>query len=271
MTSLRVYALVVAASLCLVPVASGQKTAARRWAVVVGNNLGTGERPPLRYAEADADRFARVLLEIGNVAPADVTVLEGASADRLEQAFADVRERIVDACHSAAMLRVGGRPAPSFAIDVDVQLTTAARRPACWRSRRGGTKSGPGRAASFSKAGSRSRAASKAGSIGAIWPPPRQRPGWEVTRTASGAPPRATAFVRATDAELARKVAAELAAAGVEIAPESRAGWTIELFGGPTELTARIARLGRKAVREIRLAVDEPVGEQLVRHLRGAE
>nr|WP_225937807.1 caspase family protein [Myxococcus sp. RHSTA-1-4] len=49
----------------------------RRLAVLVGHNVGSGERPPLRYAEADAAKLASVLTELGDVAPSDLLVLQG--------------------------------------------------------------------------------------------------------------------------------------------------------------------------------------------------
>jgi len=50
-----------------------------RWAVVAGNNLGGEQRIPLRFAEQDARRVARVLTELGRFAPGRVQILLGKS------------------------------------------------------------------------------------------------------------------------------------------------------------------------------------------------
>lgn len=66
----------------------------RRIAVVVGNNAGTGEMPPLRYAENDAGKMARVLVELGDVLPDDVMLLQGQKVAAVERALGEVRERV---------------------------------------------------------------------------------------------------------------------------------------------------------------------------------
>ncbi len=66
----------------------------RRLAVVVGNNAGTGEMPPLRYAESDAGKMARVLVELGDVNPDDVMLLQGQGARAVERALGEVRDRV---------------------------------------------------------------------------------------------------------------------------------------------------------------------------------
>jgi len=84
-TSLALLQLLVAALAAAEP---------RRLAIVVGNNAGTGELPPLRYAESDAGKFARVMAELGSVQPDDVLLLQGRHGDDLERAFAAVREAL---------------------------------------------------------------------------------------------------------------------------------------------------------------------------------
>lgn len=66
----------------------------RRLAVVVGNNAGTGEMPPLRFAESDAGKMARVLVELGDVLPDDVMLLQGQGVRAVEQALGEVKERV---------------------------------------------------------------------------------------------------------------------------------------------------------------------------------
>lgn len=64
-----------------------------RLAVVVGNNAGAGNMPPLRFAESDAGKFARVLLELGDVTQDHLQVLQGRSAKDLEAALTRAREQ----------------------------------------------------------------------------------------------------------------------------------------------------------------------------------
>ncbi len=66
----------------------------KRIAVVVGNNAGTGDMPPLRYAENDAGKMARLLAELGDVSPDDVLLLQGRRVTDLERALADATERV---------------------------------------------------------------------------------------------------------------------------------------------------------------------------------
>lgn len=65
-----------------------------RFAVVVGNNAGRGSLPPLRYAEGDAGKFARVLLELGDVSPEHLQLLQGREVKDLEAALQRAREQI---------------------------------------------------------------------------------------------------------------------------------------------------------------------------------
>jgi hypothetical protein len=81
---------VVLLLISLAPVASAETV---RLAVVVGNNAGAGNLPPLRYAESDAGKFARVLLELGDVTPDRLQVLQGRSAKELEAALRRAREQ----------------------------------------------------------------------------------------------------------------------------------------------------------------------------------
>jgi hypothetical protein len=66
----------------------------RRLAIVVGNNAGTGTVAPLRYAESDAGKMARVLVELGDVNPDDVLLLQGRHTQELEAAIAEARDRV---------------------------------------------------------------------------------------------------------------------------------------------------------------------------------
>ncbi len=81
-------------SLCL---AGAAEAGTRRFAIVLGNNAGSSDRPPLRFAESDAGKMARVLAELGDVAPDDVFLLQGQRTGELERAFIRVRQRAVAA------------------------------------------------------------------------------------------------------------------------------------------------------------------------------
>ncbi len=59
----------------------------RRIAIVVGNNRGSENQPTLRFAEADASKMARLLVELGNVDEEDVLLLQGRSPADLADAI----------------------------------------------------------------------------------------------------------------------------------------------------------------------------------------
>jgi hypothetical protein len=88
----RTAALVLAVSL-LVPGLASAATPARRIALVVGANRGGADRVPLRWAVADAERFAELLTEMGGVAPADCIVLREPTRRALLDGLAVVRDR----------------------------------------------------------------------------------------------------------------------------------------------------------------------------------
>ncbi|MBX7100272.1 MAG: caspase family protein [Myxococcaceae bacterium] len=77
---------------CLLALSALAET--RRVAVVVGNNAGNGDLAPLRYAESDAGKMARVLVELGEVSSDDVLLLQGRPVAELERALADARDRV---------------------------------------------------------------------------------------------------------------------------------------------------------------------------------
>jgi Caspase domain len=68
----------------------------------VGNNLGS-ELAPLRFAEDDAGRVARLLTELGGVRTQDLVLLRGKTVSDLNGAFARVRARLAAARSSRAM------------------------------------------------------------------------------------------------------------------------------------------------------------------------
>ncbi len=56
-------------------------------AVLVGHNVGSGARPDLRYAEQDAAKLARVLVELGGFDPHDVQLLRGPALQQVRAAL----------------------------------------------------------------------------------------------------------------------------------------------------------------------------------------
>ena len=50
-------------------------TTVRRFVLVAGANRGVEDRPTLRYAVSDAERFVSVMQALGGVSPEDVVVL----------------------------------------------------------------------------------------------------------------------------------------------------------------------------------------------------
>ncbi len=83
-----------AAVLGLALVALPAAAESRRLAIVVGNNAGGPAMPPLRYAESDAGKMARVLIELGDVGMDDVMLLQGRKVADLERAIIDAKERV---------------------------------------------------------------------------------------------------------------------------------------------------------------------------------
>jgi len=82
--------------------------AIRRFALVAGANDGGPDRPRLQYAVADAERFARVLVELGGVAAADAIVLRQPRLRELETALGELGRRVAEA-NGAARANGGGR------------------------------------------------------------------------------------------------------------------------------------------------------------------
>ncbi len=84
---IRRAALAVALPLLLATPGAGAAAGAR-YAVVVGSNAGATGRPTLWFAQKDAERFGRVLVELGEFPPENVQVLEAPGARRVRDAIA---------------------------------------------------------------------------------------------------------------------------------------------------------------------------------------
>ena len=96
---------VVAISLFVHPAPAWSAGPLQRYALVVGANAGGADRPRLRYAISDAERFARVMIEIGGVAPSNEVVLRQPKVGELVHALEALTRRVADAKRAAA----GGR------------------------------------------------------------------------------------------------------------------------------------------------------------------
>lgn len=79
---------VIAAALVMIAASPSPAVAeTRRVAVVVGHNTGGATERPLRYAEEDAAKMADVLVELGEVAPENLFLLRGRSAEAVMEAL----------------------------------------------------------------------------------------------------------------------------------------------------------------------------------------
>ncbi|MCB9740126.1 MAG: caspase family protein [Deltaproteobacteria bacterium] len=69
----------------------------RRFALVVGSNVGGEDRATLRFANSDAEAMARVLVRFGGVAKSDLMLLRDASPDDVRSALARLATRVAAA------------------------------------------------------------------------------------------------------------------------------------------------------------------------------
>src|SRR5687768_15824870 len=74
--------------------ATAAEAATHRVAVVVGNNIGRGDLPPLRFAEDDAAELGRLLVELGGVPEADLFLVRGGDRAAVDALLARARARI---------------------------------------------------------------------------------------------------------------------------------------------------------------------------------
>jgi hypothetical protein len=78
----------------VLPPAVGQAAETVRAALVVGNNLGTAARHPLRYAEEDAKSLGQVLSELGGFEPQNVHILTGRPLATVAKVLEELRRKI---------------------------------------------------------------------------------------------------------------------------------------------------------------------------------
>jgi hypothetical protein len=86
-----------AAAIATLVVGSARASEPERLALVVGSNAGTGARPALRYAEEDARKLGRVLVELGGFRSDAVQVLTGATLAGLRAALEGLRAKVATA------------------------------------------------------------------------------------------------------------------------------------------------------------------------------
>ncbi len=78
---------------------SAPALATERFAIVVGNNQGSGERARLWFAERDAERFAGALKELGEFGTANIRLAQKSSPSAVEATFAET-ERAIRTAHT---------------------------------------------------------------------------------------------------------------------------------------------------------------------------
>jgi hypothetical protein len=98
---MRLWLVAVAVVLALVSSSSSQ---ARRYAVVIGNNVGVAPEQELRFAEDDADRLARTLIDVGNFAAEDVVTLRGMSVAAVRRALIAMNARVRESADPSLLL-----------------------------------------------------------------------------------------------------------------------------------------------------------------------
>ncbi len=85
------------AALLLAAVPAAGRAASSRFAVVVGQNQGAPGQPALWFAERDAERFSRTLLELGDFDADRVVLLRAGTLARVREALAGTEARMAAA------------------------------------------------------------------------------------------------------------------------------------------------------------------------------
>jgi hypothetical protein len=86
--------LIVRAALILLLTSGVAVAETHRVAVVVGNNAGNNARSALQFAEADAGKMARTLVELGGVRTDDLFLLQGRPLATVRETFLRAKERV---------------------------------------------------------------------------------------------------------------------------------------------------------------------------------
>ena len=83
--------------ICALPAPASAQAEVRRFVLAAGANFGGADRPPLRYAVSDAERFGAVLSDLGGVDSADAILLKEPTVRDLVQAIDELGRRASDA------------------------------------------------------------------------------------------------------------------------------------------------------------------------------
>jgi Caspase domain len=83
--------------ICALPVPVSAQAEVRRFVLAAGANFGGADRPPLRYAVSDAERFAAVLTDLGGVDRSNAMLLKEPRVRDLVQALDQLSRRVSEA------------------------------------------------------------------------------------------------------------------------------------------------------------------------------
>jgi hypothetical protein len=97
---------VLCAASALVPAQASAAGPLLRFALVIGANAGGGDRPALQYAISDAERFARVMVDLGGVTPANEIVLRQPRLRELADAFDLLTRRVNEGRRNAGRTEI---------------------------------------------------------------------------------------------------------------------------------------------------------------------
>src|SRR5262245_15207369 len=87
---------VLCAIAALVPAIARADAPLQRYTLIVGANFGGADRPVLKYGISDAERFARVMVELGGVSPEHNTVLRQPKLRELLDALDLLTRRVTE-------------------------------------------------------------------------------------------------------------------------------------------------------------------------------
>jgi len=91
--SLRIVIACIIGLAGLAGLATPARAETRRIAVLVGHNAGSDGQPALRWAEDDAGKLADVFVQLGDVRPADLFLVQGKGAARVRDAISAATRR----------------------------------------------------------------------------------------------------------------------------------------------------------------------------------
>jgi Caspase domain len=95
------FVVVLCATAVLVPAVGHADAPLQRYTLIVGANFGGADRPVLKYGISDAERFARVMVELGGVSPEHNTVLRQPKLRELLDGLDLLTRRVTEAARLA--------------------------------------------------------------------------------------------------------------------------------------------------------------------------